>query len=61
MLGWLYRALVGSFSSCNHKWKVIRTIQVARASDDDELLGYQYTQECEHCGKLKKTTISSLG
>ena len=52
MLGWLYRTLVGSFSSCNHKWKIIEHHKI---SDHGGAcyIGDSRTLQCEHCGNVK--------
>jgi len=51
MLGWLYRVLVGSFKSCEHKYKIVSQFKITDYCGNTT--AHRYVQQCEHCGKLK--------
>ena len=56
MLGWLYSVIVGSF--CRHKWV---NIEKNGLTDNFNVIGVVYTQQCEHCGKIKFTKFKNMG
>ena len=49
MLGWLYRMLIGSFTSCNHKWIILKERPI---KDDGLRIGTVYDCQCEKCGNI---------
>jgi hypothetical protein len=49
MIGWLYKIIIGDFHS--HKWEIINKTTVY--SSGAIIVGYEYIQQCKHCGKLK--------
>lgn len=57
MLGWIWRMIVGRFSRCEHKWKIIRSVDFTCKSESmagrtREIDGRQHTLQCEKCGDL---------
>lgn len=59
MIGWIWRLIVGRFSRCDHKWKILHSLEYARSSKSTEghtrkIEGMQHTLQCEKCGDLMK-------
>jgi len=56
MLGWLYRMIVGRFTSCSHKWVIYKTIQIFSSNQDREAnipCRHDYMLLCSKCGILE--------
>jgi hypothetical protein len=51
MIGWLWRVIVGRFSSCEHKFEVHQEIDVVSPYGGK---WHAYDLRCEHCGKMKR-------
>ena len=56
MIGFLWRIIVGRFSSCQHKWNQFDTVSVFSWNSDRPIY-YDYHQKCEKCGKLQKVRL----
>ncbi len=62
MIGWIWRMIVGRFSRCDHKWKIIQSLEYMKRSESIEghtrrIEGMQHTLQCEKCGDLMKREI----
>lgn len=51
MLGWLYRMIVGRFTSCSHQWAILQKINIFEGGSRPVQTDYQLC--CEKCGILK--------
>lgn len=51
MLGFLWRLIVGRFSSCTHKWEILQWCDV---TSHGTKIGTRYHLQCTHCGNVKK-------
>jgi hypothetical protein len=54
MLGFIYRMIVGSFTSCKHQWQHKDGLKVV---DNEEVFAIIYIQSCKHCGKISQTKV----
>lgn len=54
MLGWLWRVIVGRFSSCQHVWTVRDEGSYEREwASGAEQTGLWFVLQCSKCGDLK--------
>ena len=54
MIGWLYRIIIGRFTSCEHKWEILETRHLMTGPNRHIT---QHIQMCKHCGKLDQRTL----
>ena len=59
MLGWLYRMIVGRFSTCEHKWVVLKEVALYEDSLSAAPCGVRYELQCSKCGDLKSQEFNS--
>ena len=57
MIGWIWRALVGRFSQCDHHWKTENVISVVDRVDGQERKYRRYVLQCTKCGEIKQKDI----
>ena len=57
MIGFLYRLLIGKFTSCDHKWEILKEKSVYNLADDGSYYNFpsytKYVMRCDHCGEIK--------
>lgn len=51
MLGFLYRMLIGTFKSCDHKYEIIETVSLVHHRNGLPY-GRRIISRCNNCGKL---------
>lgn len=51
MLGWIWRMLVGRFSTCEHHWEVLKQLVIENNKNDS--IGVEYHMKCSKCGEIK--------
>jgi len=51
MLGYLWRLIIGRFSSCEHQWTIIKNGNITQ---DDVICGEWYDLQCVICGDVKR-------
>lgn len=56
MIGWIYRLIVGSFSSCHHDFKIIKEGE-EKDIKSGSVIGYVYVLQCSKCGELKNHKV----
>jgi hypothetical protein len=56
MLGWLYRMIIGRFSSCEHKWAKVATLSGKYMHGGGEC--HRWIMQCEKCGKVHTVDIT---
>jgi len=56
MLGWLWRVIVGRFSSCEHEWEDHKEIPLLNR--DNEHIGNSYLLRCKKCGEYKEFRVN---
>lgn len=49
MIGWLWRLLIGRFTSCDHKWETKEELQYV-TKDTRAPAGKRVLLRCEKCG-----------
>lgn len=54
MIGWLWRILVGRFTSCRHEWETVGRIALVASSKDTCPIGHCYHLRCKKCGDYKQ-------
>lgn len=57
MIGWLWRLIVGRFTSCHHHWVEMERIEWLHRSRDT-LMDRSHVLRCEHCGDMKNFRIT---
>ena len=55
MLGWLYRIIIGRFSTCEHNWKKISDGEIKQ---DGIMKAKIMVYRCIKCGKTDKVKIT---
>ena len=50
MLGFVWRVLVGRFTSCSHKWTIKESAAVQNWKDEE--VGKIFVLQCEKCGEI---------
>jgi len=56
MIGWLYRIIIGSFSSCSHEWETISQAPITHVRTQT-LIGAVYVLKCGKCGDIQQRNI----
>jgi translation initiation factor 2 beta subunit (eIF-2beta)/eIF-5 len=51
MLGYLYRMIVGQFTSCKHQWEIHNHGDIV--DTQDRVTGEYYYLKCSKCGEMK--------
>ena len=59
MLGAIWRALVGRFTVCHHKWVIFKEMKLWDGVKNDIPIGTIYVMRCEHCGEITKKTVTT--
>jgi len=57
MIGWLWRIIVGRFSSCEHQWEIFTQFRLR--DENNAIIGRLVVLRCQKCGKLKNFKIES--
>lgn len=58
MLGLLYRILIGTFKTCDHKWEKVAEFKLYDGEQDKLLIGVKYVLQCKNCGCLDDKRIT---
>lgn len=56
MLGLLYRLLIGTFKTCDHKWEKVAEFKLY-ADQGKRMMGVKYVLQCKNCGNIKDKEI----
>lgn len=54
VIGWLWRILIGRFTSCEHRWE---TMEKGQEQIDGRCIGYFVCLKCDKCGDWKSRSM----
>ena len=57
MLGWLWRAIVGRFSHCQHQWETVDIRNITDSINGRTERYQRYVLKCKKCGDVCKREI----